>query len=607
MTIAGILGLSAGIPAFSADIDFSYAEGELNRFGTRKTENYDVAIRLNDSGFVGNKIKGFTVPVCTEGISNVRMWLSTELKIETVGGKRVNVADVMEAEAVVEDGVASIVLDTPYTITDAGIYVGYSFDIDELTEITEYPVMTAQGSNPDGLYMHTERTYRKWTSFATDFQLCSCLTVTLETPDLENAAGISELPVNRAMVDAPFSQKVVVANHGSQPVESVEYTYEIDGKTGSGSYIFDVPVPAQYNAKGSFDIEMPAISEKGLIGFTVSLTKVNGEENLDPSANATGTVNILSVVPVHRAVMEEYTGTWCGYCVRGFAAMERLNSLYADDFIALAYHNKDPMAITSSYPSPIDGFPFSYIDRAIGCDPYFGDPVANFGIEATWLNRCEELAPAAIEVKAEWADENSIDVTSSTTFIEVPSSEYTVAYFLVEDGMSGKSSKWRQNNYYAGNAQGTADQFIPEMEKFVNGDDPMRDLKFDDVVVMTSNTKGVPGSLEGIVMDETHDHTYRFENIDNALNQYGDPVIQDRSKLRAVVILIDTATGYIVNAAKTGYLENSSVDVINAGSEIISAEYYDLTGRRIQSPDKGIFIKITRRSDGSVESAKTIL
>ncbi|MBD5312440.1 MAG: hypothetical protein HDS13_09860 [Bacteroides sp.] len=605
--LAGIGCLTAVIPAFSADIEFSYAEGDTSRFGTKKTENYDVAIRLFDPGFTGNTIKGFSVPVCTEGISNVRLWLSTELKIETVGDKRVNVVDIVEVPVTVgEDGIASVELETPYVITDGGVYVGYSFDIDELTDATMYPVMTGAGSNPDGLYMHTERTYRKWVDFASDFQLCSCLTVNLETPDYENAAGISDMPLVRAMIGEPFTQSVVIANHGTQPINSIDYSYIIEDKTGDGSIVLDVPVPAQYNSKGTVEIPMPAVGSQGQVDFTITVTKVNGIDNPDLTASANGIVNVLSVVPIHRAVMEEYTGTWCGFCVRGFAAMEALNDLYPQDFIALAYHNKDPMAIMSSYPNSFDGFPYSFIDRTIGCDPYFGTSGSNFGIQKVWLTRCESLAPAAVNVTADWDNDDTIKVSAVTTFIEVPQSAYALAYYLVEDDMHGDSKNWLQSNYYANGSNGSADKFIPEMRQFVEGESYVAGLKFDDVVVMTSNMRGIEGSLDGVEMDVPFEHEYSFEAISEALNVYGNPVVQDKSKLRAVVLLLDTATGQIVNAAKTGYIYGASVENVDGSAEVTGIEYYDMTGLRCLNPSDGIFIRLTRMSDGSVRTSKVV-
>ena len=69
----------------------------------------------------------------------------------------------------------------------------------------------------------------------------------------------------------------------------------------------------------------------------------------------------------HRPLIEEYTGTWCGWCPRGFTGMEMLRETFGEDFIGVAIHNQDPMAVltTSQYPSNIQGFPSAA--RAIRC------------------------------------------------------------------------------------------------------------------------------------------------------------------------------------------------------------------------------------------------
>ena len=47
----------------------------------------------------------------------------------------------------------------------------------------------------------------------------------------------------------------------------------------------------------------------------------------------------------HKIVAEEGTGTWCGYCVRGIVALEEMNKKYPDNFIGIAIHSGDPMAV----------------------------------------------------------------------------------------------------------------------------------------------------------------------------------------------------------------------------------------------------------------------
>ena len=189
----------------------------------------------------------------------------------------------------------------------------------------------------------------------------------------------------------------------------------------------------------------------------------------------------------------------------------------------------------------------------------------------------------------------------------MPQSTYALAYYLVEDDMYGDTKSWLQSNYYANGQYGGAENYIPEMKQFVEGESYVAGLRFDDVVVMTSNMRGIEGSLDGIEMDVPLTYEYSFNAVSEAPNIYGTPVVQDKSKLRAVVLVLDTATGYIVNAAKTGYIGSTSVEGINASVEVTGVEYYDLNGMRCLNPADGIFVRVTRLSDGSVRTSKVVL
>lgn len=587
----------------AAEIDFTYAGEPYSSFGLRKKEAYDVAIGLTDPGFKGNQIKGIAVALPSEGISDVRFWLSSSLQTHMVDGKKQNLADIGTYTATVEDGVAWVTLDEPYEITEEGVYAGYSFNVDELTDATMYPVYVGAGGNPDGLYMRSEKTYRAWKTFSEDYSLSSTLTVALITPDYENAVGISEVRTTRAKIGEESCIDVVVCNHGTSQVESVGYTYEADGKTGEGECTLATPLSADYNSQALVSLPMPAFDSKGQKQVSFTITKVNGQENQELNPSGSGVINVLSVVPVHRAVMEEYTGTWCGYCARGYAALEYLNKHYPDNFIALAYHNKDQMAIMSSYPASISGFPGATVDRGDVVDPYHGYSAVEFGIEKIWLSRCEEISPAAIDVEAEWLDDDNIAVTANVTFVEEPDDNYLLAYYLVEDRMSGTTSSWMQANYFGGDHK---IEYIEEMDRFINGDKYVLGLEFDDVVVMTSNMYGEPGSLDGVEFDVPYSHTYEFNAVSEAPNIQGNPVVLDKSWLRAVALIIDKTTGRIVNAAKTGYIHGASVDGMEHEANMSSVEYYDLNGKRVGDSYKGICVKVSRLADGGTQTSKIV-
>src|SRR3954468_15668233 len=71
-----------------------------------------------------------------------------------------------------------------------------------------------------------------------------------------------------------------------------------------------------------------------------------------------------------RAFLEEFTGSWCGYCVRGSYCIETLKQKYGDKVAIVSYHNGDPMSnaqgdsTTSAIGGPagqaVPGFPDSW-------------------------------------------------------------------------------------------------------------------------------------------------------------------------------------------------------------------------------------------------------
>ena len=88
-------------------------------------------------------------------------------------------------------------------------------------------------------------------------------------------------------------------------------------------------------------------------------------------------------------------------------------------------------------------------------------------------------------------------------------------------------------------------------------------------------------------------------------NVSSNSVIQDKTKLQAVVLLIDVNTNTIVNAVKTDVLEYGAANAINDmeqdNSEAVAR--YTLDGRRVNSSHKGI--NIVKYADG--RTVKTLV
>ena len=62
------------------------------------------------------------------------------------------------------------------------------------------------------------------------------------------------------------------------------------------------------------------------------------------------------------------------------------------------------------------------------------------------------------------------------------------------------------------------------------------------------------------------------------------------NNLKVVALLIDATTGKVVNANKAKPGNSSGISIIEAGNRSNSATYFDLQGRRVVKPAKGLYI-----------------
>lgn len=297
-------------------------------------------------------------------------------------------------------------------------------------------------------------------------------------------------------------------------------------------------------------------------------------------------------------MLEEFTGTWCGWCTRGFYALEALNELYGDAVVLAAYHDSDPMQVTSELPVEIDGFPSSTLNRKGVEDPYYGRAGSGFGMKHEVYKSMEAYAPADIQVNAYWGnvDKTEIKVESCATFLEdKKDAGYTIGYLLINNGLSGDTKEWLQSNYFAGKSEyaGT------DLEVLTTWPSKVKGLVFNDVVVDVDGMMGVPNSLPS---DISFNQPYASEfSYDIALNE----VIQNKEMLYVAAFIINP-DGTILNANKAKVSGSSAANAFEAEVKEESAEYYTLSGARVNNPEKGVFVKLSRMSDGSFRTAKII-
>lgn len=574
---------------------------EVKYFGTAKKESFDVAMLLADKYTKGKKIETIKVPFPKNAeIGNVKIWLTKKLTLEN----KKNVADVMTLDATMDDSTAIVKFATPYTIDSDTLYIGYSFDVVELTERTQLPISLINEKGVQGLWTHSSRTYRSWLDKST--YGCSAMQVELSGFNANDAyfEGFKDY-YNQVNIATPIN--LTLLNRGYNGIKSIDYSYSVGDKKVSDRLTLDAPIPACLNASTEFTVTLPAIEAKGKYPVTFSIDKVNGEANSEV-ATANSTMAIYNKLPKHRPVMEEFTGTWCGNCARGWIGLEVMTRLHPD-FIALAYHSGDVMQVIDQklflgFDTENPSYPMANIDRVYtDIDPYYGADMTPFGIEEIWKKQAEILAPASLETEAAFTPDGK-DIKAKA-ILEFPedvndADKYSVEFVLVTDGLHGEGQAWEQSNYLEENEKG--DYPFPEADIFFAGSSSIPNMHYNDVVVATTRLRDglikLPAKVEA---EKAFSIEGTISEVDSIKNMANYPVIQDSKNLRIVALLLNEK-GQIVNGAQakvTGYETTGIRNINNNAAEADVPAIYNLQGHRLQTMQKGL--NIIRTKDGKTK------
>lgn len=589
-------GASAQTSVLSA---YGGVESDLQTWGTSRTESYFVAVHISDASLVGKTVNGVRLPFSdVSGLTDAKAFIATAIKSKTT-----TMVDTVALTP--QQGWVEVAFSTPYTIPAEGLYVGYTFTA---TSTNKAPVVVVSGTESDFSYMRADRTYRNWVSMGekTSFQsameiLIGGISATEASVSLSDVNG----QINKATV-----MGAVVSNNGSEPITSIDYELDFNGTKTTAHKNFVTAIPNRIGSHQKFNFRLPAVAESGSYPVTMTITKVNDGDNTSPTPSGSATVQIFSKLAKRRALMEEYTGTWCGWCPRGFVGLEHLYSDFGDDFVGVSIHQGDPMECVS-IPSKVTGFPAAFINRIIETDAYLGNENnGRYAVDKVYSSAASAFCPADISVKANFTDDtkSTLEATASVTFTldQDAASRYQLLFYLAENGMNaagdkytGSSSEWNQSNYYSGGASSWPDE---DMKEFTGGASEVEGLTFNFVAIAQSGANGIANSIPDVAKEGVPvEYTYKF-NADNCKNVSGNPVVQDKGKLYVVAALIDSKTGEVVNCNRASVLtkeEAAGISSVSTTVERHATSFYTIDGQRLSKPRKGL--NIVRMSDGTAK------
>lgn len=382
--------------------------------------------------------------------------------------------------------------------------------------------------------------------------------------------------------DGQLQLKADVRSRNVEPIHSLSFNWTIDNQIrGSQSFVtYLLP-----NHEGTFLIDLPT----GLVGrnhqVVLEVAKIN--ETPDAiNANSSDTLSFSLPANTHyarRVVMEEGTGTWCGWCPRAIEGIKQDAARYPDNFIAIGIHDSDEMAlIDNSYDPILNQFsfvPLSLINRTMFFEP-------DWSLEDI-MEEMKDQADASIEASAYFVaqDSSRVAVTTQTTFgfSENGSADYRIAYVVLEDQVG---PYLQVNNFSDPETEDDPDDYL----NIWRHSDYIVEMLFDDVArAILPDWQGASGCVPAVINEgETYISIYELTLPDN---------IQQKKNLRIVTLLIDGTTGEIMNAAQTPVIYDAELNIDERCVRSQPFDVYNLAGtvvRRqaasLQGLHKGIYI-----------------
>ncbi len=363
---------------------------------------------------------------------------------------------------------------------------------------------------------------------------------------------VNNIATNVLSSDKDITIKCSLINDGLIKFQqNVTVTLDIHNTTTTKDIAKLVLAPREAKEVLFTQIPAPAEGESSNYTITATYTDASGKEVVKTINSA---LFRIGSVYSKKFVVEEGTGTWCGYCPRGMVGMKAMRKKHPDDFIGIAVHD-DIMRVEEyieGITPYVQGFPIAIINRSSTLDP--STPT----LESQYKKEIIKPSVASVKIrKAEFGDKDStlirVNVSSSFAFnADRVNQNFRYAFVIIENDVKGTSPDYDQTNYYADGAGGRMGGFesLPDPV-------PASEMSYQEVARFITSFNGIEESLpQTVEKDKETLYEYTFPTPKNIFN---------KKNIEVIVLLIDQITGEIWNADKIGAKEmeyNSSINSI---------------------------------------------
>lgn len=579
---------------------FGYCQDYSSCLG--QSGNVQCAIEIPEetaAKFEGNQLTAVRLAFGNAKRTDITVFLTDNLRGTYFYTQQANVENM--------EGWNTIKLDTPYEITNKKFYIGYMYE------------KCTQGEYPIGVDdVLTTSTLGDYIAVGTSWQHIGnmygniCINAIIEGDNLpQYDLSFTDIAVPFSVnPGTEFSVEAMFKNNGSKAINNIDLECTLNGTPAEN---------ATYTLKPEKVLpgEFATLTVKGIssevetcdLEVALNVKAVNGEADNNPDDNVVSQFTACIKEGFDRKiVVEEWTGTWCGYCPAGIVGMEYMKKNYGNDgFIGIAVHGDDQMAVSSYAPFREVYAAVSYPGSA------FNRKYSVYPSQETMEEAYKVLKPikSYVEVTGISAESNEeatqLNVSATVNFAApVTNGEYALAFVVTENQVG----PYTQLNYYSG----TQTPMGGWEKKMYN-----QPWLFDDVARSITDCWGIKNSIPA-TLDAGAAHTYETSvSIRNVV---------DLSKAELVVLVLNQRTSEIINAGKISLydaaveaVENSSLTIegrnrmIVFNGEYASCSIFGMDGSRLAEGyvggsvevPAGIYVVKAQDAAGNVITRKVLV
>lgn len=392
----------------------------------------------------------------------------------------------------------------------------------------------------------------------------------------------------------------------------IEETYSSNKDLSEVYKYYDIPF------KGFFTLKKDEVME-----YTVTVTP--NMENATPLVlrGSTGCCDGFPMV----CVEEEGTGEKCGYCPAGAAGLEKFASEYGDRFIGIGIHCTDAFStgvmeaadyanpfVTNPY-FPIESLPGAMFNRKVSQSPTLFDEM-----DILVANLMKERSVAETKINTVVYDDatHAVSVRFSTRLaLPLIGIELKAAVVLLADGLTGSDRKWWQYDYYSGTSKSdflkqASVSWWPYMQFYCEYPTQFispTDMTYNHVAMGIYPDffgNGCPLKSDWTDKDKDESEISFVMPMQEVVDGFG---VQNVDNTSVVALIFNGRTGEIIAADKlhASKYGPSGIESIAEDANPIRSYFIDLSGLCHTTAPKGISIRVTEFSDGSIQTKKTVI